>query len=78
MNNKTTAFYAETISITIFSLVAASLWIELTKNTVARLFKNHPLALLLSALSTTFIAIFGLKYLFCTSITHVPRNDKTI
>lgn len=62
---KTTAFYAEMVSITILSLVAASMWIELTKGTMSRTFDNNPWVLFLAAIAATLIAIFGLKYMFC-------------
>jgi len=69
---KTVAVYAEMVSITILSLVAASMWIELTKGTICRVFDNNPFVLLIAAITATMIAIFGLKYMFCD---HTPRKD---
>ncbi len=63
-------FYAEAVSITILSMVAASMWIELTKGTICRIFDNNPLVLLMAAVGATLIAIFGLKYMFCE---HTPE-----
>jgi hypothetical protein len=62
---KNTAFYAEMVAVTVLSLVAASMWIEVTKGTICRVFDNNPFVLLIAAIGSTLLAIFGLKYLFC-------------
>jgi hypothetical protein len=77
---KTTAVYAEMVSITILSLVAASMWIELTKGTICRVYDNNPFVLLIAAISATMLAIFGLKYMFCHELDHRrsdTSNDET-
>jgi len=76
---KTLGVYAEMVSITILSLVAASMWIELTKGTISRLFNNDPFVLLLAAIAATLLAIFGLKYMFCdnTNTHHQAKNEES-
>lgn len=71
---KTIATYAEMVSITILSLVAASLWIEVTKGTICRVYDNNPYVLLLAAITATLLAIFGLKYMFCNHPAHKSKD----
>lgn len=75
---KTLGVYAEMVSVTILSLVAASMWIELTKGTICRLFDNNPLVLLVAAIFSTFMAIYGLKYMFCDIPSRKANIEKNI
>jgi len=69
-------FYVEAVTITIMSMVAASLWIELTKGTIARFFGSNSFVMLLAAITATTVAIFGLKYMFCDHSLHSEEENE--
>jgi len=66
-------FYSELVLITVLSLSASSMWIELLKKLMADFFNNSKIVLLLTALALTFISILTLYLLFSD-----PHNEPTI
>lgn len=56
--------YTEAIIVTILSLVAASLWIDWTKQFIYGHFPNNPSALFACALAISLLAMFGLQVIF--------------
>ena len=71
---KTVSFYAEMVSITVLSLVSASIWVELVKGTIAKLANNNPYILLLAAMITTIAAVYGLSFMWC-EVNHHHHNN---
>ena len=65
---KNVTFYTELVVTTVLSLLAASLWIEWTKDMVIEIFGTSRWALLGTALVVTLIAVFILKLLFTTEL----------
>jgi quinol-cytochrome oxidoreductase complex cytochrome b subunit len=67
LSQKDRIFYTELVITTIFSLVAASLWIELIKQSISCYFPSSHLALGICAIILTLFAIFGLHWAFSES-----------
>jgi|WetSurMetagenome_2_1015567.scaffolds.fasta_scaffold991470_1 hypothetical protein len=57
-------FFTEMVVGTVFTLVAASIWIELAKKMVNEYFRGDIKMMLLMASALTISSIFTLKYLF--------------
>lgn len=57
-------YSTELVLTTIFSFVAASLWVEFTKRSVAQFFDNESCALLLTSVIITLFAIVLLSLVF--------------
>jgi hypothetical protein len=57
-------FYTEVIAVTIFSLVSASIWIEMIKNIISVYFLNDITILLIFGVILTITSIFCLHYFF--------------
>ena len=61
---KGSMFYTELVCVTIFSLLASSIWIELVKRIITTHFNDNFVAIFIMGLIMALIAIFFLNFMF--------------
>ena len=66
-------FFAEIILLSIFSIVAASLWTDWIRGVIVRHFENHPYVVLGMAMMMTLAGILAMQSFFAN---HAPGEEE--
>lgn len=73
MSSRPVYFYTEYVLVTVFSLIAATLWIEFTKDLWGRMNKSNRLLQLLVAVIVTVLVIAAL-YFMCSKHSQLSKK----